>query len=206
MTEEITEQTVVDATDTAAKPAVEGTSAREPDELENLLNEFDQAAKPAVSQPEQKPTQDVSALAEKVKNLEGVVTQVSQLRYKQDMEKTVNDIRGNLDPEFFDNDFIESWLDAQARKDPRLAQAWLNRDANPRNFEKVKVELGKNLAKKFSKMPDREATDTREAVAAAVRGASTNRALEQKPPNFAEQTNGEFNETVRKQYGFNPGV
>ena len=29
-----------------------------------------------------------------------------------------------IDPEFFDDTFVESWMDAQARQDPRLADAW----------------------------------------------------------------------------------
>jgi hypothetical protein len=53
---------------------------------------------------------------------------------------------------------------------------------------------------------DTQATEDRAVVAAAVRGASTNRAPETPPPNYSTQNNAEYRRSVREQYGFDPGV
>jgi hypothetical protein len=60
--------------------------------------------------------------------------------------------------------------------------------------------LGKSFAKKFSKMPDKQATEDRETVAAAVRGAST-RAPEGKAPNFAAMSDNDFQAEKDKLFG-----
>ena len=98
---------------------------------------------------------------------------------------------------------MEAWLDAQARSDPRLAAAWSQRHANPKQFQKVVTGLSQSFAKKYGKLPDKQATEDREAVTAAVRGAST-RAPEGKAPDYSGKSDAEFREDVRKNYGFNP--
>lgn len=200
MSEDQNTQPVVDETNTLSVTGTEVNDARNNgDDLDSVLKEFDTATKPAAdSRPEQSGTEpDLKMLAEQVK---GFVSEATALRYRQDMDKTIADIRGDLDPDFADNDFVEAWLDAQARKDPRLAQAWTNRNANPKQFDKVKAELGKALKSKFSKLPDRQATDDRAAVTAAVRGA-TNRAPEAKPTDFSKLSDNEFQKAKEALFG-----
>ncbi len=201
MSEDLNTQAVVDEANTQSTTGTEVNDARNNgDDLDSILKEFDTATKPAAdSKPEQQPgaEADIKLLAEQVK---GFVSEANAIRYRQDMDKTIADIRGDLDPDFADNDFVEAWLDAQARKDPRLAQAWVNRNANPKQFDKVKAELGKALKGKFSKLPDRQATDDRAAVTAAVRGAS-NRAPETKAPDLSRLTDAEFQREKEKMFG-----
>ena len=121
------------------------------------------------------------------------------------MQQTIEEVRGDLPKDVYDDDMVEGWLNALAIKDPRLTQAYLQREQNPRAWGKVKSELGKKLQDRFNKLPNREATDDREAVAQAVRGAST-KVNTDPPPKFGQMSNTEYRKSVRDQYGFDPGV
>ncbi len=201
-----TTQAVVEPTNAAPPAAAEVVNAREGDDLENLLKEFEQKTQPVdqpkpATQPGADP--DLQSLAQKYEHLEGFVRDANARTFRQDMDRTIKDIRGDLDPEIFDNDLVESFLDGQARKDPRLAKAWTERNDKPKQFEKIKAELGKSLAKKFAKLPNREATEDREAVTAAVRGAS-NQAPVGKPTDYSKMSDGEFGKDVQDKFGFRP--
>jgi hypothetical protein len=209
MSEAQATQTAVDAPDATATPVVEGNGAQnKADDLDTLLSEFDEGANKtsaaAQTQPEPKTVTD-NDLKQTYEQMRAFVGEAQGLRFRQDMDATIKDVRGDLDSDLFDADFVESWLDGQARKDPRLANAWANRSANPKAFQKVKTELGRNFQKKYGKLPDKGATEDREAVTAAVRGAST-QAPASKAPDFSGMSNAEFREAHKKHYGYYPNV
>jgi hypothetical protein len=95
-----------------------------------------------------------------------------------------------------------------AREDQRIAAAFMNRTTNPAAWEKVQRGLAKEFAKEMKDFTsiDPNVTEDRAVVAAAVRGASTNRVPETPPPNYSMQNNAEFRKSIRDQYGFDPGV
>ena len=205
------QQTVVDTTDVTAQPGTEVTdSARQDvDALDALLAEYDQGTQrtaPAATTQTTTTTQpDQGALVQRVQAVETGLQEWRQDQTKRAVSETIQEVRGDIPADFMDDDMVEGWLDAQARKDPRLAQAFLQRETNPRQWNKVKAALGKQLNDRFKKLPDRQATDDREAVAAAVRGASTKVSAEP-APKFGSQSNAEFRKSVKEQYGFDPGV
>lgn len=198
MSEDQNTQAVVDEADTQPQAGNEVNDARnQGDDLDAVLKEFDTETKPvADSKPEPKPGTDTR----QVTQTDPALAEVQNYIFRQDMGKLVEAVRGDLDPNIFDSDTVEAWIDGQARKDSRLTQAWLNRHNNPQQFERVKVELGKSFAKKFSKLPDRQVTDDVSAVTAAVRGAST-RAPESKAPDFSKMSPSEFEAAKEKMFG-----
>lgn len=204
MTDEI-KQTVVDAANTQPKAGSEADGARQDgDDLDALLAQFDTATKPAdtTSPPAAAATtQPDKAVLDELQALKGIATQWQQDKFKTEIGATVKDIRGDMDPETFDDEFVEAWLDARARKDNRLQSAWQQKDANPRQWSRIKSELGREFKKKFDKMPDRSATEDREAVVAAVRGASTKAPPEQ-APKLGGMTQAEFQKYTRENFGF----
>ena len=204
-----TTQTVVDETKTPAQPGAEVKDARnDGDDLETLLAEFKTGTETKVdtASTTQTDTQpDVKSLMAEVQSMKGAITEVSNFQFKQDMGSLVKNVRGELDSEIFDDETVEAWIDGRARRDPRLQQAWLQRKSNPAAFERIAGELGKQFTKKFGKLPDKNATEDREVVAAAVRGASTKAPAEQ-PPNFSRMSNSEYRKDVQERYGFDPGV
>ncbi len=203
MTDTNATQTAVDTTKTPAAPGAEVTqdARTDGDELDTLLKEYDTTTAPpaATSAPPAQAagTDDLKALTDQVK---GLLTEQQQTKFRQDMDSTITKVRGNLDPELVDDETVEAWIDGQARKDPRLSQAWNERNSKPKQFEKVVETLGKNLAKKFSKLPDRQSTEDREAVAAAVRGAST-KVPPAQTPDYSRMTPGEFQAEKDRLFG-----
>lgn len=198
MSEENT-QTVVDETNVAAVPATEATSARTDDDLDTLLKEFDTETKSP--EPAQPATAAPAAIDPAVAN-ETVLSEakfIRQERFQKDMDETIKKVRGDLPEELFDGSLVQAWIDSQATKDPRLAQAWANRHADPKKFGQVVTELGKRFSK-YGKLPDKQATEDREAVTAAVRGAST-RAPEGKAPDFSRLTPAEFQAEKDRMFG-----
>lgn len=197
-----TTQPVVNA-DAAAQPAANAQTNGAGDDLDSLLSQYETATQTAPSPPQTAVVPpELKALADKVQYLEGQLGQVSKVSYKADMDSAIKNIRGELDPEVFDNSLVEAWLDSEARRDERLQRAWLEREAKPKAWEKIQGELGKNFSRKFSKMPDRQVTEDRDAVTAAVRGASTKAPSEQ-APNYASMDNAELRAEMRK-LGVNP--
>lgn len=204
MSDESNPQAVVDETKAPAQPGAAGPDARdEGDDLDKLLAEYGESQKSPPAQPEPKAgTGDLQALLEPIK---GELNEYRQHRFRQDMDKTLHSVRGDLDSAYFDDTFVESWIDAEARKNPGLGQAWANRHAEPKKFEKVVDALGRSFAKKYGTLPDRSATADRAAVTAAVRGAST-KVPEVRPPDFTGMNNNEYREEHKKLYGYYPNI
>lgn len=202
------QQAVVETTDAQAKPAAEGANAQDKgDELDALLSQYDSESKATTTEPDSKPEQkpgteqiDPKAIAARVR-----AELDAETRYERDMGATIKTIRGELDPEVFDDALLKGWINSQAEDDPRLQTAWKDRHKNPQQFAKVQEQLAKKFAAKFSKLPDRAATEEREAVTAAVRGAS-HKAPEGKAPDYSRMSNAEYREAHFKEHGYYPGV
>lgn len=203
-------QAVVDKADVTAKPVADaGDSAREDvDALDALLAEYDQGTKKAdtVSPPVTTTTQpEPNALAADVNLLKAQANEWANEKHKRAIAETIGEIRGEVPADVFDDDMVEAWLDAQARKDPRLGQAYLQREQNPRQWGKVKSELSKRLSQKVAKLPDKGVTEDREAVVASLRGASA-KATTEPAPKLGQMSNAELRKYTRENFGFDPGV
>lgn len=192
MSEDTTTQAVVDETKVPAPQGTEATSARTDDDLDTLLAQFDESkpapsatATPATAAPAADTVKDASAEVLAARD------EIRQDRFKRDMNTAVEVVRGEMPADLYDGPFMTAWINAKADADPRLAQAWVQRNENPAKFKQVLGALSKEFAKKYSRLPDPQATEDRAAVTAAVRGSST-RVPEGKAPNYAAMTNNEL--------------
>ena len=205
MSEDQVTQPVVDETPAQAQPGATVQDARPEDDLDKLLSEFSAAdearSKPVTPEPDVK-ADDLNALAAEAKT---VLTTLNERQFRTDMDATIKAVRGELAADVFDDDVVEAWIETQAKRDKRLPTAWAGRHQNPKGFQKVVDGLSREFAKRYGKLPDKAATDDREAVAAAVRGAS-NKAPESKAPDLASMSDAEFREHTRKSYGFTPSL
>lgn len=202
MSEDQKTQAAVDETNVPAQQGTEATSAQDGDDLDTLLKQFDES-KPSGSSEPAKPEQKAEAASDVTDASREVLAardEIRNERFQRDLKTTIADVRGDMPSDLYDDDFMQAWIDSKANKDPRLANAWLNRSANPQKFKQVVGALGKEFAKKYGKLPDAGATEDREAVTAAVRGAST-RAPEGKAPDYAKMTPGEFQREKEKAFG-----
>ena len=190
-------QAVVDEADVSATQDTGATSAREEDDLDKILAEFNEQTRPAEpSEPEPTAgaTNDQTNAAAEVL---AARDEIRNERFQRDMGATIKDVRGDLPNDLYDDDFMTSWIDAQAKKDPRLSKAWVNRNSNPQAFARVKAGLGREFAKRYGKLPDKAVTEDREIVTAAVRVAST-KAPEGKAPDYAKMSNSELDSEWQK--------
>jgi len=187
-------QTVVDESEAVAEPTAEETNAQD-EGLDELLSQFDQAV------PEQKAEQQVDPNAALVERLNSLEAALAETQTRTDMVDVIKDVRGELDAEMFDDDLITAWVDAKARKNPALAEAWKNRNLNQAAFKKVVQKLGSEFSKYGEALPDKNATEDREAVTAAVRGASKKapEALEVDESEVAQMSDAQFEAWKRSQ-------
>jgi hypothetical protein len=165
------EQAVVDEVDEQVQeqqPAAETDDARIEADLDAILQEYDDEVQVAESKPEQA----VDTNNDQIARLDALERQLNAREHDSAMTDAIGKIRGEVNSDFADDALVEGWLNAQAKGDPRLAKAWQERDANPRRFNQVIDKLGQEFSKKFKSLPDAKATNDREIVAAAVKGAS----------------------------------
>lgn len=209
MDSEQNKQAVADQADPQPTQEAEGQAdgARNEgnDSWDELLAQFEQetstdnqASKETAQQQTAQP--DQAALD----RLNAIEQRIEQQEFQKDMGEVVSNIRGDLPNDVFDDAFVEAWIDAQARRDPRLQNAWVNRRNDPKRFGKVVNELGKQFGKKFSDLPDKNATEDREAVTQAVRGATQKSPEGGKGPDYSGMSDAEFRNAVAKEHGFNP--
>jgi len=200
---EALKQPVVDETLGSAPPEPTVDGARnDGNDLDSLLSQFEQEAAPRT--PPVSPQTPIEQQQPPDRSqIDPNVARLVKRFDSEDLQRLVKEVKGDSD---FDDDIIEGWIDAQARRDSRLQRAWLEREANPKAFQQISKQLGKEFAKRTARKTDPQATEDREAVAAAVRGSSTNRAPESAPPDFSRMGSAEYRNAVREKYGFDPGV
>lgn len=199
------DQTVVTESDGQAKPGTEATDARKPDDLDTLLAEFEKTASSSpASKPETKP-ETAQVAPDVAKRLEALERERADDRVQRDLAPVIAKIKEGLPaPDLLDDQEIIDLLDGRAKRDPRLAAAWANRHTNPKAWDGVVTALSRELSGKFKKLPDKAATEDRDAVAAAVRGASTTTPPPAKAPDYSKMGNAEYAAQVEKEHGFRP--
>lgn len=182
----MSEQAVASDANEAENQTSEETSA--PDELDQLLSEYDQETKSEQPQPEVKP--------EQVNEVVGWVQQQRQQQEKQefeaDVKSAVDSIREStedLDVPLSDK-VIKGFLFAQAEEDPKIGEAFQKRKENPKAWNAALNRAKKALREEFS--VDQRATQDREAVAAAVRGANQKQPEPDEGPDVSAMSDQEF--------------
>jgi len=203
MSEEQNKQAVAAQPDVEATPSTEDNSAPDEPGLDELLSQFNEAT---ASQPDPTPvTTDTNSESEVLAELKQWRQERDAEKFQTDLNKAVERVRGDLDPDVFDDLFVESYLDAQAKRNEKFAGLWANRHQNPRQFEAALDAAKRDLAKKAAKLPDAQATEDKEAVTAAVTGA-TDKAPEAPAPDLSGMSDAELREFTKKEYGFTPQI
>ena len=168
-------------------------SGAQDDDLDTLLSQFDQETNQTTDETSAKGEQP----DETTKRLQQLEERVAEDEYRKDITNVIQEVRGGLPEEVLDDTMIEGWLDAAARKDTRLRNAWLARKQKPEDFDKVKQSLAKDFQKKFG--PYFQDSD-KEAVASAVRSASKAPQQDEGPSEqqIAKMSDKEYQQYKRK--------
>lgn len=179
--EENEKQTAVaEGTDEAPKQETseEGGAAQDDDGLDALLAEFEErgaaaSKKEAVTSPQTKSEPkdttsevDVAALA----TLEERLNQQEAREQRRELEKLFSRVSSGTQGDEID---AEAFLNTMALRDPRLTQAYYNRNSNPKKWADVEKALKQEFQKRHGKKVDKNVTESRDAVASAVRSAQS---------------------------------
>lgn len=187
-------QAVVDETKVSATPDTAVDSARKDDsDIDALLAEFDQKTQATASPPETKTKTEELPAPEWAKN---ILTRIAN----EEVKKVSDDIFEGLE---VSERVKNSYLDSYAREYPAARAAFENKERDPRTWARwqkvIKGEAQKELS--HLRKVDSEATADRDAVAAAVRGASTKVAAEP-APRLGEMSDNELRNYTYKNFGF----
>lgn len=187
MTDEVTTQTAAQTTEATARPVVEATGAQvtETADLDSLLSSFDTETKASPPAPEPKPAAPTAVVDLEARK------ELAALKFEKEFKPVLAAVRGDIPAEVLSDEELTDLIDGRAKRDTRLQNAWNNRASNPKAWSGIQKALSAEIAKKFSKLPDPDATEDRAAVTAAVRGASHKAPAEQ-APNYGAMTDAEF--------------
>lgn len=172
-----------------------GTLDAQEDDLDSLLSQWDE-------DPEPKPEPDKTAKDDLRESLEWIRQEKErsiQEQTSRDIDAAVQVIHKEMG-ETLSEKAVRRMLNGAAGEDARLRTAWMNRHQNRTGYEKVLKALAKDFSSELAAIPDKNITEDREAVSAAVRGASTKVSDEPDiPANIASMSDQEFEQWVRKQ-------
>ena len=192
MTDSKNTQPVAQQPETEAQPSAEGQGAQTAD-MDSLLNEFDTATRTATPEPQPRTVANSKPSVEDLAaRLAAFERDKADSDFQKAFEPVLRNVRGEIPEQVISNAELTDLIDGKAKRDPRLQQAWLNRAQNPQAWSKIEKALQAEFAQKFRASIDEGVTADREAVAAHLRGASTNKAPPEAPVKFGSVSDADL--------------
>ena len=143
-------------TDTQEAPVVEEKEKS----LDDYLAEFD-----AQTQPEPQPTEGEQV--PEWKHLENTVNDLQQQQYRRGIDESIGKMKAVSEISHVGNTAIEGYLEQRARLDPRITQAFMQKDRNPVAWDQILKTLAKDYQNEI-RQPDAQVTEDQKAMRAAV--------------------------------------
>jgi len=172
--------------------------------LDELLSQFDdnsgdnQTQQAQAVQPTQT-SQDGSSASGK--------DAIAEQLYQADLNNLMDEIRGDLDPEKYDDTFMEAFITSQAKKNPNLHKAWDERHTNRGAFKKVTNALREQFGRNYVPTNvDPKASENAALVADAVKNGGNSTKQVESAVDYKGMTDGQFSNDVFNKYGYYPGV
>jgi folylpolyglutamate synthase/dihydropteroate synthase len=190
-----------------------------PDELSELLRQFEEGVNQQTQQVDQvdqgrlererATAAHLTAITEGLQidsrrqELQEAEQQLLLSLHQRDLADAVQSVRSDLDKNLFSDGFIQTWLDAKANSDQRLQQLWLERGQNPGAMKAALNQLAAEFHQTFGKVSrvDENSTVDHEAVAQAVRN-SGGKIPPEPPPDYSRMSNREFQKYTQDNWGF----
>jgi len=178
---------------TQVSAAVE--DAQEPS-LDSLLAEYEEPKE----EPKEEAPQQVAPISPDVQSF-------MNRQIKKENDQAISEAANSLRESVGETNLSAKWFEGQLHlagsKDPRLIEAFENRDQNPSKWEGIVKALGNELKSDLAPV-DAAATESWNAVEASVRSASTSapkQSSEVDAKALKNMTDSEF-EAYQKQIGF----
>ena len=141
-------------------------------DLDSLLSEYDNSATTTTEQATASSGEvDEGDRLRRVETLlETYERRHAKEQYRHGMENTVSMMRNALGVDI-NADILESYVSNEAKKDERIAQAWIKKDENPNSWKKIVTALAHDFKGKMGDFAnfDQQATNNLDAVRASVK-------------------------------------
>lgn len=183
-------QAVVDDTDQESQQTSNEVDNAQDDDLDTLLKEFDTTDQEN-AEPAREQQSEATVSQEDVAEIRQFRQERQQAAVKEAFAESAKLVKeaageiGNSVPEWI----FEGALLREDFNNPKIGEAFQNRDKNPEAWSKIAASIGKKIASDFK--TDRSATESWNAVESAQRSASTSTA-EESLPDFNKMTDSEF--------------
>lgn len=109
---------------------------------------------------------DVAALAA----LEQKIGDIQKREERRQIEGVFSSLTDGVQADAID---AESFLNAMALREPKLNDIYAQRETNPKLWNRTLGTLKQEFSKRYGQKVDKQVTESRDAVASAVRSAST---------------------------------
>lgn len=170
-------QAVNDTNAESSTPAEEVVAQE--DNLDTLLSEFDSKTKKDEVDTTGSDTKEPTGLSKEDREL---LEEVRADKFSKELNTEIDSIKSHLSDEVnISGKLLKQIVVGMADENRDIASAYTNRRSNPEGWAKVQKAIASEIGKEFLNQPDQAATDNHEAVAAAVRSASTTTPPEDKP-------------------------
>jgi hypothetical protein len=202
--------------ETALSPKTEPEPEPEPESLKDYYAEaarlgFTKDEAKAVMTPELRTRDELSNEREILHgnyhsgllHLQQLAAQVSQERDRMDVARLVDTLRTELpDLHGMSDETVHALLVGLHETDTRIAEGWRSRYSQPLSWSHQVNRIMTRPHKDLSSRIDEDATATRAAVNFAVQAGSFSGRREPEAPNLNRMSDREFNEHVKREYGF----
>ena len=186
---------MADKTDASAKPANEAEAkGAQAESLDEILDEFDTGTAQAAATTDEKPKatggQQETDSERRLKQLEAESAERKARETEAETRKAVDlciDQLGQKLEVKLPKRALEGYLETYARQNPKLVIAFVQRQTNPKAWDRALSVIATEIETDFK---SNESDETRNAVAAAVRSASTKSAAADSAPVTEAQIKG----------------
>jgi len=138
-------------------------------DLDALLAETEPDSEP-LENAEAVPLENGDESAQPTLSTDDTATSMLRREIAQNAERDIRTATKQIGRDLpFDDDFVETFMTSEARKDRRLAQAFFGRNDNPTAWARAIEKMHQSLARQVPAPIDQGVTEDREAVRAAAR-------------------------------------
>jgi len=160
------------------------------DELD-FLAQYEEGHKPKVE-----PQNDDKVLVEWARSQ---MQKTQQIEEKEGINASVKAIKSELDGINASDRIIRGLLHDFANQNPKVGQAFANREQDPATWNRVLKAAAKEFRNEFENAPDPKMTEDRNVVESAVHSASTSKPVQDEKVDFAGMNRAQLDAYLRGQ-------
>ncbi len=166
--------------------AESGESQVDAPDIDTLLEQFAEEGEPEKKVEEEKPAVSPE-IGQRLDRIDAYVQRQEAKDTESEIDTLVNGaVESHEGLKVLPEGAFRGYVEEQARRDPRIQQAWSQRNTNPQGIQKIVDALGKKYAEALAQKPDERLTNDREAARAYVESQAEEPTTDDATPPQAE--------------------